>query len=506
MKKSHRFENVPSPRLMKTIGATALDAPESVAELVANSLDARIDDRPVRVEVHVDTSSILVVDDASGLDLPTLEAASRLGVDMDQVVRRQRRRMGTYGLGMKTAAASLGDRWGIVTRPINEPGKEYRVSFDLKGFVSRGAVSKDWSIEVIEDVPDVTGPLGNAPQGTAVWVDSLRNRSLMPGPFIDHLGRAFGPFASQYGDTITVNGTVATDDVARYVEGSRYELDVLVNGNEGWRATGWVALDSKTHNRGDFGLHLYRNGQLVETWNKSFFKAHLMTSRILGIVHLDFVPVNFNKKGFETSSEEWRFTVRSLTEALKPAVEASRTMSRGRGDTTRQYRAISKMRQVLGIGTDGGTARRPDSREATDAGHAEVGTQSTGDEMSRHRETITATRDQLELPRGSIRLACDVQSLQDETLPWDYIYADDASELLVLLNPESTVFGATKDVEFLACLAIADCIAHFLVVREGLDFAQARRVRDTWLHGAFAEGYAPTQPGAAASRHAGAPS
>jgi hypothetical protein len=498
MARNHRFDNVPSPRLMQTIGATALEPTESVAELVANCLDARIEESAVGVIVEIGAEEISVRDDAAGMDLETLEAATRLGVDMNQVTHRRRRRMGTYGLGMKTAAASLGNTWGIVTRPASEPGKEYRVTFDLASFVNRGATSKDWSLTVFEDVVNTDGLLGDAPHGTVVWVRDLRNDSLMPGPFIDHLGRAFGPYARQFHDTITVNGTLSTDDAVEYVDGSKVELDIVLDEMLGWRVTGWAALDKKTHNKADYGLHLYRSGQLVETWNKSFFKAHLMTSRVMGVLHLDYVPVNFNKKGFVVSSEEWRFTVKRMTEELKPVVEASRTMSRGRGDDTRQHRAVSKMREVLGVGSTsvpagsetGGTEGPIESPSGSDGGDVP---------LRRAATTIGTARDRLELPRGHVRIVCDVKALQDVTLPWDYIFADEADELLVLLNPDSTVYGATKDVEFLACLAIGDSIGRYLVEREGLDAGRARRVRDQWLHEAFSSGYTPTRDGASAS-------
>jgi hypothetical protein len=44
----------------------------------------------------------------------------------------------------------------------------------------------------------------------------------------------------------------------------------------------------------------------VESWNKDWFKVHLMTSRIIGEVHLDFVQANFHKQGFEKTTPEWK--------------------------------------------------------------------------------------------------------------------------------------------------------------------------------------------------------
>lgn len=485
----HRLSNVPSPRLMSTIGATALDGPEAVAELVANCLDARLDNRPVHVDVQIGARSIVVADDAAGMTLEVLEQAVRLGVDMDSVTHRPGRRMGTYGLGMKTAAASLGDRWGIVTRPAVSPGVEYRVTFDLTKYVGKGAASEDWSIEVEEVERDLSGPLGGRPHGTVVWIEGLRSRDPLPGPYLVHLGQAFGPYVENSGDSLYVNGDVARQAEPDFVDGSRYELDVLVGD---WKVTGWVALDKKTHNRGDYGLHLYRMGQLIETWDKSFFKAHLMTSRIVGIAHLDFVPVNFNKKGFDISSEEWVLTRPAMVEALKPAVEGSRLMSRGRGDDSRQHRALTRMRQMLGYpdgsGPPSGVAPVPPREGDTprpSTGHTSDGGAPRTDPV---RPPTSASGARMILGEHEVAIACTVMELDSRMLPWDYVYDAGDQELLVVLNPSSAVFEKTSDPEFLATFAVADCIARFLIERERHEPSKARQVRDKWLHDAFALG------------------
>ena len=485
---------------MKTIGATALNSAEAIGELVANCIDARHDGQAVTVQVSIGSESLAVVDDASGMDLATLKEAIRLGVDMDAVTARASPRMGTYGLGMKTAAASLGDVWGIVTRPAAAPGTEYSVTFDLRDYGRRdrgtGAES-GWSVDIEEGEPDPAGFLGTTEHGTAVWIQRLRSRDLMPGAFIDHLGRAYSPYITAHGDTITVNDTVVAPFSFDFVEGSRYAIDVVVNEELGWRAHGWVALDRKTHNRPDYGLNLYRQGQLVESWNKDFFRAHLMTSRILGEVHLDYVPVNFNKKGFETSSEAWRFTKEALKVEVKPAVDASQAMSRNRGDDTRVERALAKMREVLGNG-GGGAPLGPTTGTPG-------GTDGDGEVEPDAVRVVAARGDVIHLPTADVRIDCMATELDSELLPWDYIYSPDRQEMVVVVNTSAAVFAKTTDVEFLACLAIADCIARVLHEQAKVPWTQARRVRDSWLHDAFVGGYNPGI-GNSASRGAGAPS
>ena len=58
---------------MEDIGASSFTVAEAVVELVANSIDARLeDDSAIHVDVTVSITGIEIVDDASGMDLETL--------------------------------------------------------------------------------------------------------------------------------------------------------------------------------------------------------------------------------------------------------------------------------------------------------------------------------------------------------------------------------------------------------------------------------------------------
>ena len=62
-----------------------------------------------------------------------------------------------------------------------------------------------------------------------------------------------------------------------------------------------MAIDKQTHNDGDYGFNIYRHSQLVETWCQEWFAAHLMTSRIIGEVNMDFIDATFFKQGLQQS-------------------------------------------------------------------------------------------------------------------------------------------------------------------------------------------------------------
>lgn len=491
--RTHTIDVIPSPRLMETIGATALSPAAAVAELVANSLDARLDDLKATIQINLADNKIEIIDDGVGITLDVLRDALRLGVDMSTKTTTRRKRMGTYGLGMKTAAASLGSTWGVTTRPHSEardgkPTVEYRAVFDLRQWSGREAQSDQWTLALHEHQPDYDGPLGKQVSGTVIWIENLRAKDHLPGAYLDHLSRAFAPFIDQ-GHRITVNGRKAPVAEPRLLPDSKRHFREILDEARGWVVHGWVGLDVKTNNDGLYGINLYRNSQLIEIHNKEFFKAHLMTSRILGEAHLDFVPVNFNKVDYSKGTEEWQFAKSAMTEIVRPMVEASRTMNRGRKDDTRASRALAKLDEAFGKSSEAATMHNAARTAAQTDEHEQTGLPVAhtpeNDSSGLELQQLSASGQLLQLPRRQIRIAAQIDSLETDILPWDYIFDDRAGELLVVLNSEGAVFKKMRDTDFLACIAVADCIARYLIERESIDSSKARHISNRWLHEAI---------------------
>jgi hypothetical protein len=474
--KSHRFEVPPDPSLMEDIGATSFTVAQAVVELVANSIDARVDDdSPMTVEVVVSPSEIAIVDDASGMDLNTLAEAVRLGVKMDAIRGATRARKGMFGLGLKTAAASLGSYWSVTTRPT-EGNAEFVVEFDLAEYKRSSGMRKfPWAVEIEERKPHANGPLGDREHGTAVIIRNLRGRNPMAGPVLEALGSAYKPHL-QRGDAIIVNGDAATPPEYAFIDGTRKEIDLTLGPTSEYQITGWVALDRQTHNRGDYGFNLYRQEQLVEAWNKDWFPAHLMTSRIIGEANLDFVDVNFNKKGFQTQTPEWKLAVEAMKEFLKPIVRASREVSRGRNDRGKYARAVEGLNAAMGNAPllGGATITDEPLPEGDDANVPDTG--------------IGVQPKVLNLADGQVHLSYVVEEFSSEQTPWDYLFDEAAGELQAVLNANSRLFSVVKDEKFLGTLAIADSVTRFLVDRKQLSAADAREIRDRWMYVALGNG------------------
>jgi uncharacterized protein (DUF2267 family) len=91
------------------------------------------------------------------------------------------------------------------------------------------------------------------------------------------------------------------------------------------RIRGWVGIQRFDDNN-RFGIDLIRNGRVIRVSEKDAVFNHLdvlgeaikeyptdqQTGRIIGEVHLDHVPVDFQKQDFQRSSEEWQRAITFL--------------------------------------------------------------------------------------------------------------------------------------------------------------------------------------------------
>ena len=272
------FDATPDRRLLVDIGAANYTVPQAIAELVANCMDAKleIDEcqvAPIEIEIFVADDSVSIIDNGQGMARTILGEAMRLSAIMDAVTGNTRIRKGMYGLGMKAACASLGMLWEITSRPSNDEN-EYVVEVDLEAWL-KNANRTDWKMGVEKrKFNSNTSPLGTREHGTAIVVKRLRETFTIPTAVTELLGMAYKPHLES-GDKILVNGFEVNPKHYDLVEGSKIPINLPI-GNA--FVTGWVGIDKKTHNDGNYGINIYREKQLVDAWNKDFIRAHLMSS------------------------------------------------------------------------------------------------------------------------------------------------------------------------------------------------------------------------------------
>lgn len=481
----------PDVRLMRDIGIANYTIPQAINELVANSMDARVDNVPLKIEITIDENEISVVDNGQGMTPTILGEAMRLSAEMDKFTGNSGPRKGMYGLGMKAACASLGRDWLIITRP---PGADeiYSTRINLATWVDKVDRS-DWKIVISGNPTNSLSPLGTRAHGTAIVVQNLISPGFaFPGAVVDSLSSAYKPHL-EAGDEIFVNGLKVLPKAFDLVDGRKWPIDLPVkNSTSGlgdFRITGWVGLDVKTHNQGDYGLNIYRQNQLVDAYNKDFFRNHLMTSRIIGEIHLDFVNATFHKLGFHRNSEEWKLVEPILKDFLKPVVKASESMSKNRNDGLRRQKAVGELDRALGVVQGQSIPLTSTAPMLEKAITTEV--TSTAETISATSEPVNSNAvygslQALGIGREDFTLSYTMVEMDDSQIPWDYIFDAESKELQAVININSLVFQKSDDTALIAALALAEAVIGFLINVRGVPFDNAREIRDQWLAKALA--------------------
>lgn len=474
-------KNYPSPRLMQTIGATNQSAAEAIGELVANCFDARVGEDKLNIIVDLRNGQIAVIDDGKGMTEDILERAVCIAEDMSQYLERGESAKGHFGMGFKTSCATLGKYYEIYTRPIEESA-EYHVAFDITEYSKRPSGADAWDV-VIEDGPErPTSPLGKSSHGSAFVIKRLNDKDVRASAVITYLGSAFKGHIDT-GDRITVvtaDGTYpAIPEKRKFVEGTMVPIDMLCGPDDSLHITGWVALDQQTHNDGLYGFNIYRNGQLVDSWNKDWFKPHLMTSRIFGEVEMDFLDATFYKQGLQ-QTENWKIASTRMAEFLKAVVKASRALSRkgNINNQTEKKKIIAEMQESYGL--DSSSVPIPEGVE-----------ESKPEEKPFKRTISTKVKtlikeDELELENGIVIPITLLEWTLSEgiTTPFDYIYEDDIEdepELQVIVYTDHPLFAEKENQSTIRILATADAIFRVLVERHSFDSGKAFNIKNKWI-------------------------
>ena len=476
MSETKKFNIVPDIRLLVDIGQANYQVPEAVSELIANSMDAKVSNNDIHIEVQIGSEFVSIIDDGKGMSRDILGEALRLAAQMDQITGNTETRKGMYGLGMKAACSSLGSHWHIVSRPPGD-ANEYSIELDLNDWLQKKN-RQGWEVEVSTSKYDSKkSVLGNRAHGTAIIITKLRDAETFPTAVIEKLSMAYRPHLLA-GDKILVNGNEVKAKAYDLLDDRTWKINLEVNGH---KITGWYGLDTRTHNDGNYGINIYREGQLVEAWNKDFLRQHLMSSRVVGEIELPFIAANFHKLGFNKSTEEWKTVKKVMTDELKQAVRASNAMAKNKQDPMRQAKAIKGLDIALGIAS----ASISDQRQNPETGGIIPESPSGDTAVEIDAPKPEQNLNQIVLDGETYTLSYKFDVLDDETIPWDFLSDLKSKDLLAVINTESRLYKTSTDQEFIGILALSEAVVGFLIRDLGNSYAKARELRDNWLFDAL---------------------
>lgn len=482
-------KNYPSPRLMETIGATNQKPAEAIGELVANSFDARIDMEKLSIVVDMRDGKISVLDNGKGMTSEVLERAVCIAEDMSRYIERSEGAKGHFGMGFKTSCSTLGRYYEIFTRPVGE-NREYHVGFDISDYSKRPSGADAWDIVIEDEEPSNSSPLGKAEHGTAFVISRLKDKNIIVSAVLSYLGEAFKGHL-ETGDKIILIDDSGTYDAEpkkyNFIKGTRIEINEVFGPNDKYKVTGWMALDSQIHNDGLYGFNIYRHNQLVEKWDKSWFRSHLMTSRIIGEVNMDFLDATFYKQGVQ-QSEDWQLVAIHMREFLKPLVTASNKVSK-KGN-------INKPEELKKIVTDLNEDYDCDIDEIKELdfdeepkGKKEKKGKSNGTgSINESIKTIVKEKTLILDDETEIEITyLEKDSPRNIQAPFDYIFSEssefdeDRSELQVITFKDHSLWEKKVDKDVIKILATYDAIYRVLVEKLGYETSEALKIRNQWM-------------------------
>ena len=351
----------PDKSLIKKLGLSGYRTEQALAELVDNSIDARIPGRVEHINVRLDYEArrISVTDDGHGMDSKGLAEAmiiARSTKDEDK--------LGKFGIGMKGACSALGRRFEIVT---SQEGSDVQhcAKYDEEDWL--GDASKGWDNFEVEELRPPLNEKGW--HGTRISIDpvTVPMYSNQTARFKERFGTRYSPYLESKQVDIRVNTLVCRPAVPALADTTEW-VSVNIPLAPRKRISGRLGLLKKRSVGGGYGIHLFKNGRLIRAFEKFGFMEHPENSRLIGELNLDHVPVNFNKSRFIEESEAYtealfefgRSSVlsqmlRSSKPARKPAASVTSVMDYfgGQGPAQRMERRIraSESAKTLGAAT-----------------------------------------------------------------------------------------------------------------------------------------------------------
>jgi hypothetical protein len=474
MSKDVTIDITPDPSLIEDIGSASYTLYQAINELLANTFDARVYDKknaplPLLVDINVVRGKMVEIsDNAKGMNRETFEHALTLGFKMDRLAVPTRTRKGMYGLGMKTAAASLGAVWEIWTRSKDDQF-DYYAKFDLEEFKSRwkGGASEKWKLKISMLARAERSPLEGRESGTIIRVTHVRDAEPDLAVLEERVSSANRVEIDAMGDDVRINGRKIVTANPLIASESRKEISFTVKvGTKEYIATGWWGRLNKYNNDGSYGFNLYREKQLIETNVKQpFFNPHNTLSNFYGELHLDFVKANFHKKGFAADSPEYKALVAVISKTIMPPILSQiRKFKAGAGKRSAQVAGAQQgaATAVFTAPSDAPTPVEEPPVPATTASAAAGGTttvvtQPPAPEVAKGDWKVVRFQDV-----EPFALTYELTSMSSDEVPWYMMPPDEEKTLIVKINIDSQLYKKTKDPEMFAMFAVADCLCSYL--------------------------------------------
>ncbi len=315
------LENIPDTGIVANLlGKINLTPAEAIAEIVANSFDEKIDGKKINIEIVIpkNRDSIIVIDDGKGMDKDKLRSALTIGKS-EKVVGQK----GMYGIGLKTASSVLGKNLYIETATVDS-SYVLQTEWDFQQF----GESKQWKIPYKTIKREESDYFKEGKKsGTVIKISSLRKKAFYDEPIKEFLSLAYRHHLLD-GDQIIFYGPLKPLQF-NLIPDTYRDIEIKISSDKVIRGWGGLLVEGNKQlnfiNDRGFGVNIYRNKQLIAAYYKRFLpRNHMDFGRVIGELHIDFIEVNYHKKGINYQIEDWSKIEELVKSKIKKFASASK--------------------------------------------------------------------------------------------------------------------------------------------------------------------------------------
>ena len=299
--KTKKVDITPDASLLPKLGNSGYRLAEALAEFIDNSLDAKSpEQKSVKIEIEISENKVFITDDACGMNEE--EAINSLKLAYSD----KKDKLGEFGLGMKTAATSLGKKFRIKTSREGDKNW-YMLEYDEE----RWKEISDWKSQELKIFPKD----GLQEHGTTITIQNLKFK-YYPNLVTNtkrELSFRFAPYLENKILEIRVNSSfleAAEPDLMS----KKTQINIVIDIDKS--ITGWYGF-LKRRSAMHYGFNLYKHGRLIRAEEKFGFEPHAEVALLYGSLNLDFIPTTHNKREFIKTSFEYNLSEEKFSEFLK---------------------------------------------------------------------------------------------------------------------------------------------------------------------------------------------
>lgn len=299
----------PHKSIMPKIGRAGYSIAQAIAELIDNSLDARIENSKLLIDISIKKDLISIKDKGTGMDKHELTRAFSLAHSNKQD------KLGEFGLGLKTSCQSLGKEFSILTTKQGD-NNYYQLDYDEDEWLKNE--EKSWSRYPIK----ILKKENKEEHGTTITIKKLIVRSDYAIDQVKKdIGNRFSPFIKKEEVEIKVNNSTTKPFTPELLDGTKKSFEIIVDGK---KIYGWSALMKEGSQKGFYGFNVFRKGRMITCYDKIGIPEHATVARIMGEINLDHVPVTHSKREFIKESKEYVLASEALALHFKEIVREAR--------------------------------------------------------------------------------------------------------------------------------------------------------------------------------------